>query len=123
MVEVLPHARLCAVGIDAAGAVVSIAALHDDPEPSLTEGLARPAEITSVYVRRDVVGNGIGTAMVTMLEDEARDAAFSDIVVCSGPRNASLGYPFWTSRYGPSIRIDPDYWAPGAERVVWRLAL
>lgn len=123
MQEVLPASLVVAVAVDPNGVVVGTATLRADLDPVLAEGVVAPVEITSVYVHRDAVGGGAGQAIVSFLEDEARARGFETVIVCSGPRNAKLGYPFWTRRYGEVVRTDPDHWAPGAERVVWRMSL
>ena len=53
----------------------------------------------------------------------AREMGFRTLLVVSGARNRERGYPFWRRRYGEPVRWDADYFAAGAERVVWRAEL
>lgn len=96
-----------------------------------TEGIAeelleageRAAELISAFVRRDVTGRGVGRRLAEEIEARARRWGADTLVVVSGARHRERGYPFWTARYGPAVRRDEDFWAPGAERVVWRAPL
>lgn len=92
-------------------------------DAELTRGLERPAEVFSVYVAPDWLGRGVGRAMVDEIERVARAQGYTDILAVSGVRHVEIGYPFWTRRYGDFYRVDKDYWAEGAERVVWRMSL
>jgi GNAT superfamily N-acetyltransferase len=83
----------------------------------------RPVEIVTAYVRRSRRGQGVGRALADAAEAMAREAGFSTLLVVSGSRNRASGYPFWRARYGQPVRVDPHYFGPGAERVVWRFPL
>ena len=92
-------------------------------DEELTVGLVRPAEVFSVYVAHAWLGQGVGQSMVGEIERVARELGYTDILAVSGVRHVDIGYPFWTRRYGDFYRVDKDYWAEGAERVVWRMSL
>lgn len=83
----------------------------------------RPVEVITSYVRHSHRGTGIGRALLDEAETRAQAQAFTTLLVVSGARNRESGYPFWRRRYGEPVRWDEDYFAPGAERVVWRHAL
>ena len=76
-------------------------------------------EIMRAYVAPDCLGVGAGTALTDAAEELGRTRGFGVVVVVSGARNRDSGYWFWDRRYGARVREDPDYFAPGAERVVW----
>jgi GNAT superfamily N-acetyltransferase len=117
-------AAACAVVAEAGDVVVGVAGLGGlwlDEE--LTEGLERPAEVFSVYVAHAWLGQGVGRAMLDVIEAVAVERGYTDLLAVSGTRHRDIGYPFWNTRYGPPVRVDADYWAEGAERVVWRLGL
>jgi GNAT superfamily N-acetyltransferase len=82
-----------------------------------------PVEIVTAYVRRASRGEGVGRALTETVEQVARQRGFSTLLVVSGSRNRESGYPFWQARYGDPMRVDQDYFGPGAERVVWRSQL
>jgi len=112
------------VAEDDTGGVVGIMGLQtSDIAPELFTAHERPAELTTAYLRRDLRGTGVGRALADRIEALAVEMGFTTLLIVSGARNRETGYPFWQRRYGDPIRRDDDYWAPGAERVVWRMEL
>jgi L-amino acid N-acyltransferase YncA len=112
------------VAEDDAGEVVGIMGLQGTGiAPELLTTGERVAELTTAYLRRDRRGAGAGRALADEIEARATELGFTTLVIVSGSRNEETGYPFWQRRYGDPIRRDDDYWAPGAERVVWKAEL
>jgi len=74
-----------------------------------------PADLPSV---RAIVAGLPGSK--DRVEHEAVAMGFTTLLVVSGTRYRDIGYPFWTRRYGPPVRVDVDPWGPGFERAVWR---
>ena len=85
----------------------------------LIDSSARTAELVSAYVTRAARGTGAGRALADELEKMATKLGYARLLIVSGSRNREYGYPFWRRRYGEPFRTDEDYFAPGAERVVW----
>ena len=120
-IEAAAHA---VVATDGDAAIVGVAALGGLwLDETLTAGLARPAEVFSVYVARPWLGRGVGRAMLDDIERVAAAQGITDILAVSGPRHREIGYPFWNRRYGAFYRVDPDHWGEGHDRVVWRMSL
>ncbi len=112
------------VAEDDDGGIAGIMGLQSsDIAPELFGPDERPVELITAYLRRDRRGAGIGRALAEHVEAMAVEMGFTTLLVVSGSRNRESGYPFWRRRYGDPVRRDEDYWAPGAERVVWRLDL
>lgn len=88
--------------------------------PELVRAGDATAEVISTYVRHVALGAGVGRALLDEVERRARERGFGTLLIVSGSRNRSHGYPFWQKRYGVPFRWDEDYFGPGAERVVWR---
>lgn len=123
-IDALDAARYWAVATAPDNEVIGVAGLGGLwLDESLTAGLERPAEIFAVYVARPWLGLGIGRVLCADVEARARALGFTDLLAVSGIRHKDIGYPFWNRRYGDAMRVDPDYWAEGAERIVWRLKL
>lgn len=80
-------------------------------------------ELVNAYVDPAQRGTGIGTLLADAIERMAADEGCTHLIVVSGSRNRAYGYPFWTKRYGPPLRRDENFFAPGAERVVWKVRL
>ncbi len=122
-IDALGQAAYAVVAV-ADGIIVGVAGLGglwlDD---DLTAGLENPAEVFSVYVAHAWLGRGVGLAMMDVIESVARDRGYTDLLAVSGVRHKEIGYPFWNRRYGAPMRVDADYWAEGAERIVWKFAL
>jgi GNAT superfamily N-acetyltransferase len=109
------------VAEDDASDVVGVAGLAwFDLAAELSAETERPVEVVTVYVRRDHRGLGLGRALLDEVEARASALGFATLLAVSGSRNRESGYPFWRRRYGEPWRWDEDYFAPGAERVVWR---
>lgn len=80
-------------------------------------------EILRAYMAPESVGTGAGTALADSVEERAKALGCTNLVVISGARNRESGYWFWDRRYGERVSVDEDYFAPGAERVVWAKTL
>lgn len=88
-------------------------------DPELGKGPGRKAELVSAYVTNSARGSGAGRALAERVERAAADLGYDELIIVSGSRNREAGYPFWNKRYGKPLRVDEDYFGPGAERVVW----
>jgi len=89
-----------------------------DIDPELVPN-TKGAELVSAYVSHRARGHGVGRALADKVESAAIDLGANTLLIVSGSRNRESGYPFWNRRYGQPLRVDADYFAPGAERVVW----
>ena len=78
-----------------------------------------PVEVVTACVRRTSRGIGVGRALIETVERIACQRGFSTLLIVSGSRNRD-SYPLWRARYGAPLRVDENYFGPGAERVVWR---
>lgn len=92
-------------------------------DPELGRGSGQKAELISAYVESTARGRGVGRALAERVEQTAADLGYDELLIVSGSRNSEAGYPFWRKRYGEPLRIDEDYFGPGAERVVWAAEL
>jgi predicted N-acetyltransferase YhbS len=102
------------------GSVVGVAGYTTtNIDPVFTKDASSPVEIVNLYVDPSHTGRGVGTSLVETLESRFEQFGKDRIVVVSGSRNRSHGYPFWTKRYGPIVQCDKDYFGPGTERAVW----
>lgn len=78
-----------------------------------------PIELVNAYVKPNLKGSGIGSALANKLELTAIEQGNTKLIIVSGSRNREFGYPFWEKRYGKPARLDKEYWGLGNERVVW----
>jgi len=78
-------------------------------------------------INADIADNqrrkGVGRALKNTLEAIAMSRSYDEIVVNSGPRYESTGWPFWEKMYGPHVGIAKDLYGPGGDARVWRHAL
>jgi putative acetyltransferase len=112
------------VAVDQGEAVLGVAGLQGDGiDADLFSAGERPIEVVAAYVHPAVKGNGLGRALLQVLENAARGDGFTTLLVVSGSRNREDGYPFWRRRYGEPVHVDADHFGPGQERVVWRMPL
>jgi GNAT superfamily N-acetyltransferase len=107
-------------GVVMEGEVIAVGGLQGtDIDPELS-GDATAVEVIGVYVAPQHRRIGAASALLAHLEGRARARGFNRLIAVSGARNREPGYKFWRSRLGEPVRWDNDYFAPGAERVVWQ---
>lgn len=84
-----------------------------------------PIELVNAYVSKNQrMGKGVGTALVKMLENEARTAGYKEIVLNSGPRYKETGWKFYDKlkdfhRAGVAVKLYGDR----GDAPVWRKKL
>ncbi len=101
--------------------LVTASELLDEVAPSVATGTA--GELINAFVDPAARGQGVGKQLVKHLEFSAKRFGYEDIVVASGPRYKTTGWPFWTSLYGQPAWIFPDAYGPGNDAPVWRKKL
>jgi len=82
-----------------------------------------PVEFINAYVDSQERGRGAGRALAQELEQIARDAGYTEVLVNSGPRYRDSGWPFWTKLYGEPVAIQKELYGPGGDAPVWRKSL
>lgn len=116
--------RQYVIAEDEIGKVVGIMGTKPPDETML--GFAttvRPIEIINAYVDPLEIGKGIGSALLTMVEQKAAEQGFREIILNSGGRNKHSGWDFWTKRYGKPVAVAKAYYGDGADALVWRKSL
>jgi ribosomal protein S18 acetylase RimI-like enzyme len=82
---------------------------------------SNPVEITNAYASSRQ--RGIGSALLSHLEDKAQQDGRSEIVLVSGPRFRLSGWPFWRRKYGEPVGIAEHYFEGAYDGMVWRKSL
>lgn len=85
---------------------------------ALTES---PVEVTDAYALR--VGTGVGSLLLSHLEEVARQRGHTEIVLVSGPRYMTRGWKFWTKLYGEPVGVAEKYFEDKYNGKVWRKEL
>lgn len=90
---------------------------------------SKPAELVNAYVKSDErKGRGVGKALVSELENKARKAGYTEIVLNSGPRYKDTGWGFYdrlinnVDRY-ERVGVAEGYYGEGGDAPVWRKIL
>lgn len=84
-----------------------------------------PAELVNAYVNpNERKGKGVGRALVAKLEEKAREAGHTEIVLNSGPRYKDSGWGFYDKLYGYGrVGVAVGYYGEGGDAPVWRKEL
>lgn len=83
-----------------------------------------PAEIINAYVHFDErQGKGVGSALVSAVEDESRKQGFEELLLNSGPRYKETGWPFWKKTFGEPVGVLKNHYGPTNDAPVWRKVL
>lgn len=78
------------------GKVEGIVGLSDPLPQVLTFAKTQnPAEIKILYVDKDTQGKGVGKALITFIEGEAKNQQFNELLVRSGERYRCTAYGFY----------------------------
>ncbi|MBI4057915.1 GNAT family N-acetyltransferase [Candidatus Microgenomates bacterium] len=98
-----------------------------NPDPRMLDycKTSNPAELVNAYVRVDQrAGKGVGRALITKLEEEARKKGFTEIVLNSGPRYKDTGWGFYDKLPGyQRVGVAVGYYGEGGDAPVWRKEL
>ncbi len=81
-----------------------------------------PSELIVAYVHpRFRGGKGVGTNLINAAQNLARDKGRKEILLESGPRNRTTGYPFYDRQPGfKRAGIIKDFYGKGLDTVVWQ---
>jgi len=119
--------RYFMVATESDGQVIGLMGVQDASEAMLpfTSNPDNPnaAEIVNAYVSPNARTRGIGRLLLKSLESHARQLAFEEIVVNSGPRYKDSGWPFWTAVYGAPTGTAYGLYGPSGDAPVWRKEL
>lgn len=120
------NGRTYFVAEDLDGSVIGVIGFKI-PDPRMlpfTESL-KPAELVNAYVSQDRrAGKGVGRALVSKLEEEAKTKGFTEIVLNSGPRYKDTGWGFYDKLEGyQRVGIAKGYYGEGGDAPVWRKTL
>ena len=110
-----PHIGPTATAADFSPPAGNFLVAYLDGEPVGCGGLKRlepgTVEIKRVYVRPDVRGSGVSRALLTALEDAARDAGYALIRLDTGNNQPEALKLFQTSGYDPIPDYNDNPWA------------
>lgn len=81
------------------------------------------AELVNAFVEPEARGRHIGRFLRRFLEAHARQLAFDEIIVNSGPRYKETGWPFWIASYGDPVGVAKELYGPGGDAMVWHKEL
>lgn len=83
-----------------------------------------PSELIVAYVHPDHTGRGVGTALITAVQNLAIRLGKKEILLESGPRHKKTGYPFYDQQPGfERVGVISDFYGAGQDTVVWRKTL
>lgn len=86
---------------------------------------SNPAEAVNAYVAKDKRGGkGVGRALFAELENQVKNANYTEVVLCSGPRHKETGWSFFDKledykRSG----VAKNYFGEGEDALVWSKVL
>lgn len=104
--------------------VVGVAGMRD-PRPTVAQFLSensRPRELINMYTAERE--KGVGSAVISVVEQYARDNGYTEIVLDSGPRFEKTGWGFYDKREGyERVGIAKDRYGVGSDAPVWKKIL
>jgi ribosomal protein S18 acetylase RimI-like enzyme len=114
------------VAEDLEGAVVGMMGLSEIKEelrPFVQT--KKPIELVNAYVDNDYRGGkGVGTALINTLQEMARDAGSTEILLESGPRYKLTGHEFYDKQPGfERVGILTNFYGLNGDSIVWRKQL
>lgn len=85
----------------------------------------RPVELVNAYVAKDQrYGKGVGRALVSKLEEEARKRGNTEIILNSGPRYKDSGWGFYDKLEGfQRIGVAEKLYGENGDAPVWHKVL
>lgn len=105
------------------GKVVGMMGLAIRPKQELIQFAKTdsPSELIIAYVHPEQRNKGVGTALITAVQELAKAKGRKEIILESGPRNIRTGYPFYDSQPGfrRAGRIN-DFYGKGLHTMVWQ---
>jgi GNAT superfamily N-acetyltransferase len=79
-----------------------------------------PVEMVHAFVAANLERSGLGSALVTALEERARQDGHDEVLLNSGPRYAASGWGFFDRQPGYERRgVLRDHYGPGQDAPVW----
>lgn len=106
------------------GEVIGMMGLSDEPKQELIPFAQtdNPSELIIAFVHPTYRGgHGVGTALITTVQNLAMSKGKKEILLESGPRHISSGYPFYDKQPGfKRAGIIKDFYGKGADTVVWQ---
>lgn len=79
-----------------------------------------PCELVNAYVSKDYQrGKGVGTSLIEKLEQEARKAGFTEVILNSGPRYKYSGWGFYDKVGYERIGVARNYYGRDYDAPVW----
>lgn len=83
-----------------------------------------PAEMINAYVDKNHRGGkGVGRALVSKVEELAKQKGHTEIIFNSGPRYRYSGWAIWVRIFGEPVAVAKDYYGKGGDAMVWRKLL
>lgn len=83
-----------------------------------------PTEMITAYVDKNHrAGKGVGRALVSKVEELAKQKGHTEIIFNSGPRYIHSGWPIWMRMFGKPIAVAKEYYGKGGDAMVWRKLL
>lgn len=83
-----------------------------------------PAEMINAFVAQDRRGGkGVGRALVSRVEELAKQKGHTEIIFNSGLRYMYSGWPIWIRMFGKPSAVAKEYYGKGSDAMVWRKLL
>ena len=78
-------------------------------------------EVINAFVMPGAKYLGVGSNLLSKIEEEAKHLGADEMVVSSGEIFKEKGWKFWTRNFGEPVHTYDDYWGvPNSDVVVWR---
>lgn len=85
---------------------------------------SKPIELINAFVSSERRrGSGVGRALVTKIEQAAKERGYTEVQLNSGPRYEETGWGFYDAIGYTRIALAHNYYGPGRHAPVWQKLL